>query len=136
MVLYGSPRDIHETAFTFSGKALLHKRISNGTAILNYNTTAQSAVAIGPGIKLYLLDKFEAYKFWTPTLSCVRKENIIVKGPYLVRDACIINSNLHISGDTNATVPIEVIASSKVSAIKRNDKEISKTRSATAVLSG
>ncbi|KAI5844672.1 glycoside hydrolase superfamily [Morchella snyderi] len=136
VVLYGSPGDIHETAFTLSGKALLHKRISNGTTILNYNTTAQSVVAIGPGIKPYLLDKFEAYKFWTPALSCGGKGNIIVKVPYLVRDACIIDSTLHISGDTNATVPIEVIASSKVSAIKWNYKEISTTRSATGSLVG
>jgi hypothetical protein len=146
VVLYGSPGEIHETAFTFSGKApnitvlrgnaLLDKRISNDTAIFNYNSTGQSVVSIGRDIKLYLLDKFEAYKFWIPALSCGGEGNVIVKGPYLVRDACIIDSTLHISGDTNATVPIEVIASRKVSSIKWNGEDISTTRSATGILVG
>lgn len=145
-VLYGSPGEIHETAFTFSGKApnitvlegnaLLDKRISNDTAILNYNSTGQSVVSIGPDIKLYLLDKFEAYKLWVPALSCGGEGNVIVKGPYLVRNACIIGSTLHVSGDTNSTVPVEVIASSKVSSVKWNDEEISTTRSATGSLVG
>lgn len=93
-------------------------------------------MSIGPDIKLYLLDKFEAYKLWVPALSCGGEGNVIVKGPYLVRNACIIGSTLHVSGDTNSTVPVEVIASSKVSSVKWNDEEISTTRSATGSLVG
>lgn len=118
------------------GSALLDHQIINGTVILNYNSTGQSVVSVGSDIKLYLLDKLQAYNLWAPALSCDGEGSVIVKGPYLVRDAYIINSTLHLSGDVNVTAPLEVIAPIGVSSVRWNEKKISTTRSPTGSLVG
>lgn len=146
IIFYGSPQEIHESAFVYSGSPLaatvlegnelLNSKSTNDTIILNYNTTGQTVVSLGSDIKLYLLDKYAAYKFWVPTLSSGGNGSVIVKGPYLVREAWIDNNTLHLSGDVNATTPIEAIAPAHVNSLSWNNVRIPTTRTKQGSLVG
>lgn len=81
--------------------------------------------------------------FWAPVIPETRttptspfsnywqfgsNETILIGGPYLVRNASIENSTVHLSGDLNATVPLTVLASDYVDLLTWNGVPVPTTK--------
>ncbi|KAA8894151.1 glycoside hydrolase family 35 protein [Sphaerosporella brunnea] len=140
VVLYGSPGETHETAFTAPGSAKVSvvsgdqqvsSSTSNGSVILNYKTVGKTVVKVGSSLVVYICDRNEAYKFWVPDLpgadgsAYSTEASVIVQGAYLIRSATIKGSLLQLSGDLNATDAIEVFAPATVKSFNFNNQKLS-----------
>ena len=72
------------------------------------------------------LDRKSAYTVWVSDLTTLGQQSdfgstgVIIKGPYLIRNASISDSTLEAFGDLNATVAIEVIAPQTIDTLKWN----------------
>lgn len=141
VVLYGSPGEVHETAFKIprshntetssnvhvEGDALMSSLIKDSVWTILYKTTGQRVVVNG-NLVVYIVDRNTAYKFWVPDLpgktAFNTDKSVLVKGPYLVRSANIKGSTLNIVGDLNATVPLEVYAGDNVNQVTFNGQKV------------
>ncbi|KAJ7087201.1 glycoside hydrolase family 35 protein [Mycena belliarum] len=137
ILVYGNTGELHETAFTFAsaspipratvvsgpGSSTLKTKPLPGNALaLQYTTSGQTVVQLGPRILLYILDRATAYQFWVlhppaaaagPFAQFSTQSPVLVKGAYLLRAAAATaHGALALRGDLNGTAPtqIEIIA--------------------------
>jgi hypothetical protein len=85
-----------------------------------------------------MIDRYEAYNYWSiDTAPHSSTDAVLVKAGYLVRTAKVDGTTLSLTGDLNATTPIEVLggAPSSLAKLTFNGKDISFTTSAEGVIS-
>ncbi|KAJ5682629.1 Glycoside hydrolase family 35 [Penicillium macrosclerotiorum] len=129
LVLYGGPGEHHELAVSRGSSSsviegpssgISSKKVGNAIVIGWDVSTTRRIVKVGD-LKILLLDRNSAYNYWTPEVSTdgtttpgfssekTTASSIIVKAGYLVRNAYLKGSDLHIQADFNATTSVEVI---------------------------
>ncbi|KFY95212.1 hypothetical protein V500_02889 [Pseudogymnoascus sp. VKM F-4518 (FW-2643)] len=126
LLVYGGPGEQHEMSIvtasspkTVEGTGVTTKS-TNGTATINWKTSATRRVVQVGSIFVYILDRNTAYNHWVPdfvrndrwgayTSNIGNTTSVIVEAGYLVRSVYIDGTTLHIDGDLNATAPIKVI---------------------------
>lgn len=146
LVVYGGPGETHELALAATDLKVLEgdvkKITSKSTTVLNFNVDGGRKVAkVGSGdntVYVYMVDREEAYNYWAVDQAPHDASGtVIVKAGYLTRTANITGDTLVLTGDLNATTPIEVIgAPSTVCKVTFNGKDISVKTSKTGTLSG
>ena len=110
-------------------------KIINGSLTFNWQVTPdRKVVQVANNLFVYLLWRNEAYNLWTPLLpSASPADNyttpsateVIIKAGYIIRSAAVSGNVLALTGDLNATVPIEVIgAPQAVSQVTFNGEAI------------
>jgi len=127
LIVYGGPGERHELAFagvlpvnTVEGSGVQTAHRGDAT-ILNWQTSAtRRVVQVNHEVFVYLLDRNSAYTYWVLdlprtsssnyTVKDINANTVIVRAGYLMRTASISGSTLALTGDLNATVPFEVIA--------------------------
>ncbi|OQE17633.1 hypothetical protein PENSTE_c020G02978 [Penicillium steckii] len=91
-------------------------------------------------VRVILLDRTAAYKFWAPALSndplVPETESILVEGPYLVRSAAIEKKKLTLTGDVVNATTLEVFAPKAVKSITWNGKAVKTHRTEYGSLKG
>ncbi|PQE22525.1 Glycoside hydrolase family 35 protein [Rutstroemia sp. NJR-2017a BVV2] len=130
LVVYGGPGELHElavistsSATTLEGSGVTTKS-TNGSTILNWQTSTTRRVVKVGSLLVYILDRNSAYNYWVPDFVRTDKwgafdsgvnntASVIVEAGYLVRGVSQQGSDLHITGDLNATVPFKVIGAPK-----------------------
>ena len=126
LIVYGGPGELHELAVVTKSSAKVVEgtgvttKSTNGTTILNWQTSSTRRVVQVGSLFVYILDRNSAYNYWVPDFVRTDKwgaysanvgntTSVIVEAGYLVRSVDIQGTALHINGDLNATVPIKVI---------------------------
>lgn len=128
IVLYGNKGELHETAIKFTGTTPKVQTVSGSGQIkqgvvsqtnlaLQYTTTGQTVVSVGAKTLLYIVDRANAYEFWSLSppgqgaLAAYNTKNpILVKGGYLIRSLSTSSGTLSLVGDLNSTASFEIIA--------------------------
>ncbi|KAI2790701.1 putative beta-galactosidase B [Penicillium oxalicum] len=91
-------------------------------------------------IRVILLDRKSAYKFWAPALTnnplVPETETVLVQGPYLVRGAGVSGSKLALTGDNTDKTVLEVFAPKNVKSVTWNGKTVHVERTAYGSLKG
>jgi hypothetical protein len=146
LVVYGGPGETHELALAATGLEVLEGDIKSittrGYTVLNWNADGGRKVAkVGVEsnfVYVYMVDRNEAYNYWAVDQAPHDSSSpVIVKAGYLTRTAKVTGDTLALTGDLNATTPIEVIgAPSSVSKVTFNGKDISVETSKAGALSG
>ncbi|KAJ4367445.1 hypothetical protein N0V83_007028 [Neocucurbitaria cava] len=147
LVVYGGPGETHELALAVTGLEILEgdvKSISTrGYTLLNFKADGTRKVAkVGVEsnfIYVYMLDRNEAYNYWAVDQAPHDSSNpVILKAGYLTRTAMVTGDTLALTGDLNATTPIEILggAPSSLSKLTFNgdefDFKVSKSGAVTA----
>ncbi|KAL8827145.1 MAG: hypothetical protein Q9191_003359 [Dirinaria sp. TL-2023a] len=145
LILYSGLDETNEIAFTGAASYItldgsgIQSQIKNDSLVLNWATTAeQKVVQVGQSLRVYLLDRNDAYNYWVLSLpspapvsnfSSPTSSSVIVKGGYLLRTASINNTTLDLTGDINSTTSLVVIGSpSPISALTFNNVTVPTTR--------
>ncbi|KAF9696246.1 hypothetical protein EKO04_005856 [Ascochyta lentis] len=146
LVVYGGPGETHELALAVTGLEVLEGDIKSittrGYTVLNFNVDGGRKVAkVGVEsniVYVYILDRNEANNYWAIDQAPHDSSNpVILKAGYLTRTAKVSGDTLALTGDLNATTPIEVIgAPSTVSKVTFNGKDVSVEASKAGALSG
>ncbi|KAL2816018.1 beta-galactosidase [Aspergillus cavernicola] len=146
LVLYGGENELHEFGLPVhvglpretEGDGVVARRSKNAI-IVQWNVEGSRRVlTFGNGLEIHLLWPNEAYNYWALDLPRGRQglyaapsraqDSVIVKAGYLLRTAEISGRTLHLTGDVNATTPVEVISTpTVVSSIVFNGKRLSTT---------
>ncbi|KAK1516895.1 glycosyl hydrolase family 35 [Colletotrichum costaricense] len=124
LILYGGDGEEHEFAVP-SSLGLPHFEGSNATTrtygsfrAVHWVVQERRQVVHFETFEIHLLWRNDAYRHWVldlpdtndglikPTLG---KSSIIVKGPYLLRNATFADGVLHLTGDINATTTLEIL---------------------------
>ncbi|KAJ5642440.1 hypothetical protein N7490_006440 [Penicillium lividum] len=112
----------------------------NGGLTATFTQSYGMSVLEIDGLRVILLDRTYAYKFWAPALTndpfVPETESVLVQGPYLVRGASISKSKLAVTGDVVNSTTIEVFAPKAVESITWNGKAIKASRTAYGSLKG
>ncbi|KAM3086216.1 hypothetical protein ACMFMF_000170 [Clarireedia jacksonii] len=148
VVVYGGPGELHElavittsSATTLEGSGVTTKS-TNGSTILNWQTSPTRRVVKVGSLFVYILDRNSAYNYWVPDF--VRSDkwgaydsgvnntaSVIVEAGYLVRTVSQQGSDLHITGDLNASVPFKVIgAPNNIKNLYFNSEQVNYTTDA------
>ncbi|OCL03153.1 glycoside hydrolase family 35 protein [Glonium stellatum] len=116
LIVYGGPGEQHEIAIQASsativegsGPTIVQK---NGYSIVNWGVTPnRKIIKVNSNVYIYLLDRNSAYNYWVVDLAPYSSaDSVVVKAGYLLRSAELKGSTLALTGDLNATTPIEVI---------------------------
>lgn len=147
LIVYGGPGETHELALAATGLEIIEgnaKSITTrGYTVLNFKadgTRKVAKVGVEKGfVYVYMLDRNQAYNYWSiDQAPHDASKPVIVKAGYLVRTAKVTGSTLAITGDLNATMPLEVLggAPASLSKLTFNDKEVSFNVSKEGVVSG
>ena len=133
LVVYGGPGEEHELAVSNGGTARIvegsgvKSQQRNGATVVQYQTSPnRQVVQLGCGLTVYLLDRNSAYNYWVIDLpndsvsgnhtnQTYFSSAPIVKAGYLLRTVEVEGSAVHLTGDLNATTPIEVIGGAPAS---------------------
>jgi hypothetical protein len=125
VVVYGGPNELHElaiisnsTATTIEGTGITTQS-ADGTTILNWQTSTTRRVVQVGSLFVYILDRNSAYNYWVAdfprtdiwgnfTATIANTTSVIVQAGYLIRGVSSIGTELHLTGDLNATVPLKV----------------------------
>jgi hypothetical protein len=146
LVVYGGPGETHELALAVTGLGVLEGDVKSittrGYTVLNFAVDGGRKVAkVGAEnsfIYVYMVSRNEAYNYWA--VDQAPHDNldaIILKAGYLTRTAKVEGTTLAITGDLNATTPIEVIgAPSSVTKVTFNGKDVSVAPSNAGALCG
>ncbi|KAI9732390.1 MAG: hypothetical protein M1834_001598 [Cirrosporium novae-zelandiae] len=145
LVLYGVSSETNEAAFTgvtnlttLEGAAPTQST-KNGSLIINWTASStRTVVKVGSNLYVYLLDRNSAYDYWALdipssgvsgnyTVSTANLNSVVAKAGYLLRTVSVSGSTLALTGDVNATTPLEVIfgAPSNTSTVTFNGESIS-----------
>ncbi|KAG4025228.1 hypothetical protein MFRU_063g00180 [Monilinia fructicola] len=154
LVVYGGPNEAHELAVVTKSSAQIVEgsgittKSTNGSTILNWETSATRRVVKVGSVFVYILDRNSAYNYWvadfartdqwgTFATSIDKTSSVIVEAGYLIRNVSTQGSDLHINGDLNATVTFKVIGAPKgTKNLYFNSQKVSyKTDSTTGELS-
>ncbi|GAB1217937.1 hypothetical protein ATERTT37_007180 [Aspergillus terreus] len=124
-----------------SGKVERCPQCSNATftrkkdvLVVNFTQAGgMSVLQLNNGVRVVLLDRAAAYKFWAPPLTddpfAPETDLVLVQGPYLVRSASLSGSTLALRGDSVNETALEIFASKKVHTVTWNGKRIKTSRS-------
>ncbi|KAH8556835.1 glycoside hydrolase family 35 protein [Umbelopsis sp. PMI_123] len=112
---------------TYGTSASVISSLSQNVLQINYKYPDGSAFISATGkngseLLLIAAGYDTAIKWWAPQTS--NGDTVLVSGPYLVRSAEISGTRLALTGDTNSTTSIEIVASSKVSQVTWNGVNI------------
>ncbi|RPA95845.1 hypothetical protein L873DRAFT_1791948 [Choiromyces venosus 120613-1] len=111
-----------------NGAGAVSGKQGNGALILSFVQAEGLTVVELPKATLLLADRPTAYKFWAPGVKLAYyeppQEQVLVSGPYLVRNATISGRTLNLIGDINADTKLEVFANSTYSEITWNGKRV------------
>lgn len=103
---------------------------SSGTMLLSFKQGSHSntVVQFADGLRILVVDRTTAYKTWVPTLSSTPftplNQNIIVTGPYIVRDVSVAGSTVSLTGDADSKTSIEVFGPPNAKAITWNGQKL------------
>ncbi|KAJ5528830.1 hypothetical protein N7527_002223 [Penicillium freii] len=126
LILYGGAREAHEFALpshlgkptVLEGEGIKIQQ-RGSTWVVQWHVTPARRIIRVADLEIYLLWRNEAYNYWVMELpvsspignySSPSKSLVIVKAGYLIRTADLINNQLRLTGDVNATTVIEVIS--------------------------
>ncbi|WYZ36897.1 hypothetical protein EsH8_II_000403 [Colletotrichum jinshuiense] len=121
LVVYGGADEHHELAVEGDGSNASDDDVIEGSdvtieqkdgyTVLGWAVSDErKVVRVHGDLYVYLLTRNEAYNFWVPpTEGNFGTSDVIVKAGYLVRTVAVDGSTLSITGDVNATTPIEVV---------------------------
>ncbi|KAL1724445.1 glycoside hydrolase family 35 protein [Schizophyllum commune] len=112
---------------------------ANGTVAISGSPNGVSVVSFG-NATVFVVDKYTARGFWAPRLNATANSTdvydqspdlpaVLVAGPYLVRSAAIEGSTLALTGDLNATTPLQVWAPSSVDTLTWNGEPVEASKS-------
>ncbi|CAL5867040.1 uncharacterized protein PFLUO_LOCUS1252 [Penicillium psychrofluorescens] len=112
----------------------------NGLTVTFTQSHGMSVVELDNEVRVVLLDRTHAYRFWAPALTndplVPETESVLIQGPHLVRGAKLSGSTLAVTGDAiNATV-LEVFAPKNVKTITWNGKMLHTQRTEYGSLKG
>jgi hypothetical protein len=128
LILYGAAGETHEFALpaklgkpTIEGDSSTVKVETVGPAnAVQWEVTQERKVLhYGSNLDVYLLWRNEAFNYWVLELEAAspvgnytaqNKESVIANGGYLLRTATRSGTALYLTGDLNATTPLEIIA--------------------------
>ena len=146
LVVYGGPGETHELALAVTGLEVLEGDVKSittrGYTVLNFAVDGGRKVAkVGVEnsfIYVYMVSRNEAYNYWAVDQAPHdNSDAIILKAGYLTRTAKVEGTTLAITGDLNATTPIEVIgAPSSVTKVTFNGEDVSVAPSNAGALCG
>lgn len=153
LVLYSGANETHEAAFVgqksgqvVAGSGVQIKSV-NGSLVLNWPVTTQRRIVkVGSSLEVYLLDRNSAYNYWVldlpaaaPALNYTTSTptSVIVHAGYLLRTASVHGSALALTGDLNATTPIEIIGAPQTyKSVTFNGQPLSLEHAANGILAG
>nr|POF02402.1 putative beta-galactosidase a [Quercus suber] len=128
LVVYGGPNEEHELAVSGGGRARIVEGgdvkigSKHGATVIHFTTSpTRRIVTLGCGLQVYLLDRNAAYDYWVLSLPsdpttgnytnpALEVSAPIIKAGYFLRTVDVLGSTLSLTGDLNATVPLEIIA--------------------------
>lgn len=126
LILYGGAGETHEFALaSHLGKPTVLEgdgikiQQRGSTWVVQWHVTPARRIIRVVDLEVYLLWRNEAYNYWVMELpvsspignySSPSKSLVVVKAGYLIRTADLINKQLRLTGDVNATTEIEVIS--------------------------
>ena len=122
---------------TVIGPNDIKARIQGKSVVINGNPNGISVVKFG-SVVVIVADKAAAATFWQPRLSASYDvspdtPSVLVVGPYLVRNASVVGSNLLLTGDVEKAIEITIIAPSSVKIIKWNGKLVKTSKGSLGV---
>jgi hypothetical protein len=109
----------------------------NAVTTLSFLPGIQGLVTVweSPSQLVFFSDPVTAASFWAPIIPGSSElshywqfgsnETVLVGGPYLVRNATIRNSELHLTGDLNASVALTVFAPGNIKTVTWNGEPVS-----------
>lgn len=126
LILYGGAGEGHEFALpshlgkptVLEGEGIKIQQ-RGSTWVVQWHVTPARRIIRVVDLEVYLLWRNEAYNYWVMELpvespignySSPSKNLVVVKAGYLIRTADLINTQLRLTGDVNATTEIEVIS--------------------------
>ncbi|KAF2018726.1 glycoside hydrolase family 35 protein [Aaosphaeria arxii CBS 175.79] len=135
LVLYGGPGETHEFVLAVTGLEVLEGEVQSiatrGYTLVNFEANEKrKVVKVGVGsnfIYVYMLDRNSAYNHWSiDTAPHDSSHAVILKAGYLMRTAKIDGNTLSLTGDVNATTPIEILggAPSSLSTLTFNKRPL------------
>lgn len=128
VILYGGARETHKFGLpshlvkptVIEGDSIEIKQHGSAWVVRWHVTPARLIIRVAD-LQVYLLWRNEAYNYWVLELpvsgpignyTSPSKSLVVVEAGYLIRTADLINKQLRLTGDVNATTIIEVIPSS------------------------
>ncbi|KAI0886184.1 glycoside hydrolase family 35 protein [Annulohypoxylon maeteangense] len=148
LILYGGADEVHEFAIDltnltrvsaetkFNDKNVKIQKIHSNTLVVQWKVSTERRILnLSDDLEVLLLWRNDAFNYWVAELpaeapvanySSPSKSTVVVKGPYLVRTAAIVEETLRLTGDINRTVDIELIyePTGKVKALSFNDETL------------
>lgn len=127
LVVYSGANEEHELAVSHGGHAELLEGdgvtfgAKHDATIVHFTTSStRRIVALSANLHIYILDRESAYDYWVlslpsdPTTGNYTNPSIatsvpIVKAGYLLRTIQVHGSTVALTGDLNATTPLEII---------------------------
>ncbi|KAF2472055.1 uncharacterized protein BDR25DRAFT_366810 [Lindgomyces ingoldianus] len=135
LIVYGGPGEIHELTVAATGLTVLEGSVrsisTRGYTLINYQATSERKlvkVGVNENIYIYLLDRNSAYNYWSVDQGPHDSSNpIILQAGYLMRSAKVHGTTLALTGDMNATTPIEILGGvpSGISSLTFNGEDFS-----------
>ncbi|EMD61501.1 hypothetical protein GGP41_004108 [Bipolaris sorokiniana] len=134
LIVYGGPGETHELSVDATGLEILEGDVKSvatrGHTLLSFQADAtRKVVKLGTEspIYVYMLDRNEAFKYWSVDQAPHdASKPVILKAGYLMRTAKVTGDTLALTGDVNATTPIEIIGGATgVSKMTFNGKDVS-----------
>ncbi|KAH7388838.1 beta-galactosidase precursor [Pyrenochaeta sp. MPI-SDFR-AT-0127] len=146
LVVYGGPGETHELVLAVTGLEILEGEVQSiatrGYTLLNFKADGARKVAkVGVGnnfIYVYMVDRNEAYNYWSVDQAPHDSSTpIILKAGYLTRTAKVTGDTLALTGDLNATTPLEILggAPSSLSKLTFNGDDFEFTISKEGIVS-
>ena len=131
--VYGGPNERHELAVQNGGNASVIEgdgvttSTVNGSTVLNWEVSSTRRIVQLGNLYVYILDRYSAYNYWVLGLPSSTTGNyttgfsnttgnasytqaVVLRAGYLMRTAEVSSSCLYLTGDLNATTPLEVIS--------------------------
>ncbi|CAA9958345.1 Beta-galactosidase [Pyrenophora teres f. maculata] len=144
LVVYGGPGETHELALAVTGLDVLEGDVKSiatrGVTLLNFvadGTRKVAKVGVDSFIYVYMLDRNQAFNYWSVDQAPHDSSSpVMLKAGYLMRTAKVTGDTIALTGDLNATTPVEIIggAPSSVSTITFNGKALDFTKSEAGTL--
>ncbi|KAL9089996.1 MAG: hypothetical protein Q9165_005525 [Trypethelium subeluteriae] len=152
LVVYGGPDEQHEVAVQNGGNATVIEgdgvttQTANGSTILNWEVSPTRRVVQLGSLYVYILDRYSAYNYWVLDLPSATTGNftsgnasatqaIVLRAGYLIRTAELSGSSLALTGDLNATAPLEIISGvSKIDSLSFNGQPLTFQQAANGVV--
>lgn len=140
LFLFGDSTQTHEAALQLSPAAgvrttsasVRFSNAANGITTITFLAGIKGLVTVfeSPSQIILFADPVTAASFWAPVIPGASQlatywqfgsnSTVLVGGPYLVRNATIQGSQLRLTGDLNASVPLTVIAPNNVATVTWN----------------